>query len=205
MIVVENGVVTCVNTVCSTANVAANYTIAGGRSISSSTCNFSEANFQLASEKFKWMKKCDSIVGIVIPGMINTAAPTGLVEVDSEDNSADGVASMITTPDIKAIDGVMFNTFAPRHLRAAWAGGVTTIVTGPMGTNLISGVSVAFYSQGVTIDDALVKEEVALHVNVGNDAKASGYSASISGQIASLRSMFLSANGTGNSIENSVL
>jgi hypothetical protein len=100
--------------------------------------------------------------GIVIPGMINTAAPTGQVEVEAESNSADGVASVMDGEDIKAIDGIQFNSWVPRHLASAWAGGITTIVVPPLGSNLVSGLSVAFHSRGVVIDDALVQDEVSL-------------------------------------------
>jgi len=95
----------------------------------------------------------------------------------------------------------MFNTWMPKHLAAAWAGGVTTIVVSPMGSNLVAGVSVAFLSHGLTIDDALVKDVVGLHIHLGNAAKGSQYTSSVSGQFAQLRSLFLAANGTGSNME----
>ncbi len=105
-----------------------------------------------------------------------------------------------------------------RFLYAAWAGGVTSAVVAPQGSNLISGVGAAFYTKGLTIDDALINGMIlfkfvfvsslslffitlsiliplsiigylSLEINIGNNAKQQPYT-SISSQISALRSLF---------------
>lgn len=53
-----------------------------------------------------------------------------------------------------------------------------------------------FFTAGTTIDDALVSWGAGLHVNIGEGVKGSGQTASISGQIATLRELFDRVNGT---------
>jgi hypothetical protein len=52
-------------------------------------------------------------------------------------------------------DGVRLNMYHKKHLRAAWAGGVTTLITPPYGPGLVLGLSAAFTTipSAVTIDD----------------------------------------------------
>jgi hypothetical protein len=45
-----------------------------------------------------------------------------MLEVESEGNSQDGSAQTIDGEVVRAIDGVTFNTFDPRHMYSAWAG-----------------------------------------------------------------------------------
>jgi imidazolonepropionase-like amidohydrolase len=141
--------------------------------------------------------------GQIIPGMINVGTSVGLYEVDSEDNSADGFINPSST-GVRAIDGIRWNMYQRRHLTAAWAGGVTTLVTQPWGPGLILGTGVAYYTApGVaTIDDALVSpdsDSISLHLSIGNPTKNGGGIASISGQISTLRAAFTAAQGTVNS------
>ena len=133
--------------------------------------------------------------GIVLPGTVSVGAYVGLLEVESEDNSLDGTAQVFDGEAIRAVDGVTFNTFDPRHMYSAWAGGVTTIVAGPISSEVVAGISVAFSSHGITVNDALIQEEVSLNVNIGNKAKTGSLASSISGQFAYLRSLFR-ANST---------
>lgn len=76
----------------------------------------------------------------------------------------------------------------------------------PEASSLISGVSAAFYTHGTITNDALLVEKVinnlffniylfcylqlALHITVGNNAKLTTQTSSVSGQFAMLRSIF---------------
>jgi imidazolonepropionase-like amidohydrolase len=128
--------------------------------------------------------------GVVIPGAISSYTDVGVSEVEQEGESQDGFVSGTDNSDIRAADGIRLNSIL---VWAAWAGGVTTQIARPQGSALISGTSAAFYTYGTIARDAVYDNEVALHITVGNAAKAGGYTSSVSGQFASLRSSFNAA------------
>jgi imidazolonepropionase-like amidohydrolase len=127
--------------------------------------------------------------GVVIPGIISAASAVGLMEVESEENSQDGSANVDNGASIYASDGIRIQT---RHISAAWKGGVTVQLATPQGNGLIAGVSSAFYTSPTmnVPSDALLTHATALHINIGNYAKISGATRSISQQFATLRSIF---------------
>jgi len=124
----------------------------------------------------------------VIPGVISVDSNVGLIDVELPTDAQDGDTSSVTNgADIHAADGIRLGG---RHVQAAWAGGVTVQLAVPQGRALIAGVSAAFYTYGTIASDALLDTNVALHINIGNTAKISGYTLSVSGQFATLRSIF---------------
>jgi len=127
--------------------------------------------------------------GFVVPGMVNFGANIGQLEVEQEENSQDGVSNV--SPNILAIDGILFQNFFKKHMKAAWSAGVTVEITGPQGSILVAGVGVAYYTYGITIDGALISNYTSLHIHIGNDVKQ-GQVGSISGQIAAIRDLFAS-------------
>jgi hypothetical protein len=140
---------------------------------------------------------------LIWKGMINVGAPVGQMEIESESVTFDGVSSLSITSNlhIQSIDGLHFNAYYSKQMKAAWRGGVTSIINGPQGTNLVSGIGGAFYTQGLTINDALISPNVSLDIHIGNSAKRGSYT-SISSQISSLR-IFFQNNST--TIINDVL
>jgi len=71
-----------------------------------------------------------------------------------------------------------------------------------MGTQLVGGVSVAFHTCcGIVVQDTLLKDQVALHVTVGNSAKNGGITNSISGEFEALHALFRSANASLNAMD----
>jgi hypothetical protein len=68
-----------------------------------------------------------------------------LIEIESEDTTGDGKGNPSKSHDpndiILAYDGIKLGT---RHLQEAYRGGVATVVTAPMSSNVVLGVSVAF-------------------------------------------------------------
>eukprot|EP01113_Clastostelium_recurvatum_P039172 TRINITY_DN5954_c0_g1_i3.p1 TRINITY_DN5954_c0_g1~~TRINITY_DN5954_c0_g1_i3.p1 ORF type:complete len:485 (-),score=92.16 TRINITY_DN5954_c0_g1_i3:437-1891(-) len=124
----------------------------------------------------------------VTPGLISADGSVGLWNVDAEEADHDGFQMTESIPMVRAADGLRLDN---RHISAAWAGGVTSIITPPMSSSLIGGTSVAFYTVGDTATDAIIRPVTALHINIGNIVKnAGGQSSTISGQIADLRAAF---------------
>jgi len=134
--------------------------------------------------------------GVVIPGIISPYTDVGLMEVESEDNSQDGMANLDNGANIYAADGIKLQT---RHIWAAFAGGVTSHLAIPQGNGLIAGYSATFYTDPIfkLPSDAIFSNVTALHINIGNDAKISGSTRSVSSQIATLRGYFRTALSDG--------
>ncbi len=130
--------------------------------------------------------------GIVTPGFIETLGHIGQVEVDAEDGSHDGIAAKDSNlAHVRAVDGI---AMASRAMDAARLGGVTTVVARPLGGALISGQSAAFRTSGLTVDAALVQAPVAIHVNLGEEARQDmPLVGARSGQIAVLRTLLQNA------------
>ncbi len=130
--------------------------------------------------------------GIVTPGFIETLGHIGQVEVDAEDGSHDGIAAKDSNlAHVRAIDGI---AMASRALDAARLAGVTTVLARPLGGALVSGQSVAFRTSGLTVDAALVQAPVAIHVNLGEEARQDmPLVGARSGQIALLRGLLVNA------------
>ncbi len=125
---------------------------------------------------------------IVLPGLIESLARIGQVEVDAEESSHDGVAAKSSNnAQIQAIDGL---TLHSRAVEAARQGGVTVSIARPLGAALIAGSSVAFWTRDGPVDEVVVKNALAIHVNLGEEAKQdlAGVGAR-SGQIALLRTI----------------
>lgn len=139
--------------------------------------------------------------------------PLGLIEIQSEESTSDGVAKNDLSDDdlykkvARAVDGIKLNTV---HLQKAYKAGkvcccccctnvlinnchilgVTTSVSQPMSSGLLAGVSVAFRTgvENTVLDsvNALVKEEAALNFVIQHSS-----SQTISQQIASIRELLL--------------
>ena len=125
---------------------------------------------------------------VLVPGLIEALGRLGQVEIDAEEASQDGVAARESNcAHVQAIDGVQV---VSRATEAARRAGVTAVIVRPLGGALIAGKSVAFRSTGETIDDALIRNPVAIHVNIGENAKvAEALVGSRSGQFALLRNL----------------
>lgn len=128
--------------------------------------------------------------GVIVPGLVESLSRLGQVEVDAEDESHDGVPGKNSNlAHVRAIDGIAMNS---RSLEAAHHAGVTAVLARPLGNALIAGQSLAFHTTGNTVDDALVAGPVAIHVNLGQEARADmPLVGARSGQLALLRT-FLS-------------
>lgn len=124
--------------------------------------------------------------GVLVPGLIEALGRLGQVEVEAEDATHDGVAGKESNAaHVQAIDGVQMQS---RVMEATRRGGVTTVLARPMGNGLVVGQGVAFRTIGEVVDDALVRNPVSIHVNIGEEAKSGEpLVGARSGQVALLR------------------
>ena len=106
---------------------------------------------------------------MVTPGFIDAHCHLGMWE-DSMGFEGDDGNEWVdpVTPQLRSIDGInpMDITF-----KEAYAGGVTTAVTGPGSANVIGGEFVALKTYGKRIDDMIVKFPVAMKVAFGENPK----------------------------------
>jgi hypothetical protein len=132
--------------------------------------------------------------GVITPGFIETGSHIGQYDIESETVSNDGELESNNDGSysiIRTIDGVRLNT---RHMNSTWMAGITTVITRPQGSALVTGMSSTFDTCcGGIIDDLISCDGTALHINLGNRAKGNGISASVSGQIAAIRNLFVKA------------
>ncbi|KAG0048444.1 hypothetical protein BGZ83_006601 [Gryganskiella cystojenkinii] len=125
--------------------------------------------------------------GVVVPSLLSVGAPNlGLQEIAAEETTGDGHHGLL--PDvIDAADGLKFGGL---HMDEAYKAGVLVGVTSPSSQHVIQGVSVAFLTgaeSAISPKNAILKEKVALHVRIGQEAKSLLFP-TISSQFAFLRS-----------------
>ncbi|KAF8530567.1 hypothetical protein BU17DRAFT_35761 [Hysterangium stoloniferum] len=141
--------------------------------------------------------------GSLAPGFITYGAPIGIAEIGQEPSTKDGDVFDVLSGTIPAVlggdgavvvavDGLQFST---RDALLAYRTGMTTAVTPPDHSGVVSGLS-TFFSTGANHKlekDAVIQDVAALHVTVGYQSNGSP---SVSTQIALLRNL-LSGEGKG--------
>ncbi|KAF9920078.1 hypothetical protein FBU30_010136 [Linnemannia zychae] len=124
--------------------------------------------------------------GVVLPSLLSVGAPNlGLIEIGAEETTGDGHPNL-NSGILSAADGLKFGGL---HMDEAYKAGVLVGVTAPGSEHVVQGVSVAFStgaSDALSSKTAIIKENVALHVKIGQDAKSALFP-TISSQIAYLR------------------
>lgn len=129
---------------------------------------------------------------VLIPGLVEGLGRLGLYEIDAEESSHDGTAARQTNnAAVRAVDGVSLGS---RAVAATRKGGVGIAVVRPQGNALITGQSVAFRTLSTGVDQALIAASVAVHVQLGQEAKRDEpLVGSRSGQMAALRDLLTRA------------
>lgn len=110
---------------------------------------------------------------IVLPGLIDIHSHLGVYSVPAVSENEDG-NEMTTpvTPEVRALDSFNFEDPA---LKAALAGGVTTIVSRPGSGNVIGGTSVAVKLKNAAPEQMVLKEVCDLKMTIeGNPAAFHG-------------------------------
>ncbi|KAG8880724.1 hypothetical protein FRB98_004765 [Tulasnella sp. 332] len=131
--------------------------------------------------------------GCMAPGLVSFGGQLGLIEIEQEPSTNDGEvygpfdSKFALVGDLdRAVDGL---SFEGRSMLLAYRAGVTTSIAAPMGSSLISGLSVAFSNGGAhpLEHGAIVHNITALHVKVAPSGQPS-----VSTQIGLLRQILLS-------------
>jgi imidazolonepropionase-like amidohydrolase len=106
----------------------------------------------------------------VYPGLIDAGTSLGLVEISQVASSRDeNEAIDPITPQLRVIDAIYSDSDVIDVTRVA---GVTTVLTAPGETNLISGQSALINLWGDDAEAMVLKAPVALHMNIGEAPKA---------------------------------
>lgn len=115
-------------------------------------------------------KIIDAGGSIVTPGLIDAHCHVGMFEdslgFEGDDGNED---SDPVTPHLRAIDGI--NPF-DRGFEEARMAGVTTVVTGPGSANPVGGQFAALKTQGICVDDMILKAPVAMKFALGENPKS---------------------------------
>lgn len=106
----------------------------------------------------------------LLPGLIDAHCHVGMFEdslgFEGDDGNED---SDPITPHLRGIDAI--NPF-DRSFFDAKKAGVTTILTGPGSANPISGQFAAIKTQGVCVDDMIIKSPAAMKMALGENPKS---------------------------------
>lgn len=107
---------------------------------------------------------------VVMPGLIDAHCHVGMFEDSLGFEGADGNEdSDPITPQLRAIDGI--NPF-DRAFEEARCAGVTTVVTGPGSANPVGGQFAAVKTDGICIDDMIIKAPCAMKMALGENPKS---------------------------------
>jgi hypothetical protein len=115
--------------------------------------------------------------GHLLPGLTAAVASAGMIEIDMEDQTGDGKVD----PKLDPLDpeSVVFAKYGVRldgrAFERARLGGVTRVVSAPLGGGFLGGVSVGVKTGGekTLVDGGVFREDVALHFTLGEDSKGS--------------------------------
>jgi imidazolonepropionase-like amidohydrolase len=123
---------------------------------------------ELAGEKAD--EEIDLKGAYVYPGLIDAHCHIGMFEdslgFEGDDGNED---SEPITPHLRAIDGI--NPF-DRCFADARQAGVTTVVTGPGSANPIGGQFAALKTDGICVDDMVIKAPAAMKFALGENPKS---------------------------------
>ncbi|KAI9145735.1 hypothetical protein BKA69DRAFT_1049373 [Paraphysoderma sedebokerense] len=128
--------------------------------------------------------------GNLYPSFVSAGTRIGLFEISQESSTHDGIAS--TDEYVRASDGLLLGH---KHQKLSANFGVNTAISSPMvksKNGIAAGISVAFRMNATDLNDAIIKDAVALHVVIGNVVKQTdSVMGSVSGQIGELRKRLL--------------
>ncbi len=111
----------------------------------------------------------DAAGNVVVPGLIDSHCHVGLFGDSLGFEGADANEdSDPVTPQLRAIDGINPQDRAFREARGA---GVTTVVTGPGSANVIGGQFAAIKTDGICVDDMIIKAPCAMKMALGENPK----------------------------------
>lgn len=122
-------------------------------------------------DKYKDAKIIDAENDFVTPGIVEPHCEIGVKEQiyrfegDDSNETTDPIL-----PQLRAIDAI---NPTDEGFIVARESGVTTTVTGPGDSNLIGGSFAAIKTYGKTVEDMVIKDEIAFKISLGNAPKES--------------------------------
>lgn len=121
----------------------------------------------------KYSGKADKVIDVngayVTPGLIDAHCHVGLFGDSLGFEGADGnETSDPITPQLRAIDGINPQDRAFFEARCA---GITSVVTGPGSSNPIAGQFAAIKTDGICVDDMIIKAPCAMKMALGENPK----------------------------------
>lgn len=113
--------------------------------------------------------------GYVLPGLTTVSSGLGIIEIESEKSTSDGVgdANANIYDSESAVYAKYGIHFEGKAFDRARIGGVTRSITYPYSNGFLRGVSTGFkIAEGSNpLNGGIYKDDVALHVVIGQDAK----------------------------------
>ncbi|RDW75872.1 hypothetical protein BP5796_06693 [Coleophoma crateriformis] len=141
--------------------------------------------------------------GHVLPGLTAMTVNLGLSEIPSEASTSDGGIPKGDVMDPESVSYAKYGVHLEgRAFKRAKIGGVTRAITPPLidtwseQKSFLNGVSVGIKTseKKTLLDGGIFKDDVALHVTIGQDSKSEQFP-SISSAIAKLRKLLTSSAG----------
>ncbi|KAL7309228.1 hypothetical protein PS15m_011333 [Mucor circinelloides] len=129
--------------------------------------------------------------GYILPGFVGVGSSLGLIEMFFEPMTGDGNAPAVRNDNpkdlLRAVDGIKLGT---HQLKAAYEGGILSVITAPMSRNVVIGVSAAFrtHAESLLHKGALLSKAVALHMQIGHEFKSDSFP-TVSSQINYIRQL----------------
>ncbi len=117
------------------------------------------------------------------PGFFDSYTGLGLIEVAGVPASNDSQEPGGVTPQLRATDAYFLDSQLLPLVRNA---GTLVVLSVPGSGNVVAGQSALMRTAGSTLEEAAVKEVAALHVNLGEASKGSGFRTRM-GAVAALR------------------
>lgn len=121
------------------------------------------------TDQYQADQTIDAAGMVITPGLIDAHCHVGMFEdslgFEGDDGNEDSDPIM---PHLRAIDGI--NPF-DRAFRDARLAGITTVVTGPGSANPVGGQFAAIKTDGICVDDMILKAPCAMKFALGENPK----------------------------------
>lgn len=123
------------------------------------------------------------------PGFFDSYTGLGLIEVAGVPASNDSQEPGGVTPQLRAVDAYFLDSELLPLVRNA---GTLIVLSVPGDRNVVAGQSALMRTTGATVEAAAVKEVAALHANLGEASRTTGFRTRM-GAVAALRQILMQA------------